>query len=390
MVEKNDIVQEEKMDNPEPNQTSPKAKSRKGLIITLNILGILIISCLLLYFLWFRPKITAPLAEPLSQLQLTPAELPTVVKTENGSTPSESEAEKTPVTITGLLEQKATAQAENTAEPVCGDDNELMILMVGIDYQGTDYLYGLADVIRLVHIDFTEPRVDVIALPRALLVQVPPNLVNVEGPILLNQGYLFGTEGMGHYQGTGQGAGSLAETILYNYGINVDYYVVFNMNAFKGLIDRLGGVEVDLPTFVDDRPKSYFPAGVQTLSGEEALTLARIRTKYSDNIRIDNQTIIIQAVINKMRQPETLLKLPGLAEDMFDAILTDGSLSQIPDGVCLLRSLDREDITFYNPGDDLIYIGWEYVPTVGKNMNIFFWDGALVEWMFDIFWPSAE
>ncbi len=380
------------MENLEEKETSQQPKRSKSLTIILSISGVLIVACLAVYFLWFRPKVNAPLAEPLTHLPLTPAELPIVAKTESESSSSspDSDQDPTPVTISGLLEQKATAQAENTAEPVCGDDNELMILMVAIDFQGSNYLYGLADVIRLVHIDFTEPRVDVVALPRALLVQVPPNLVNVEGPILLNQGYLFGTEGMGHYQGTGLGAGSLAGTILYNYGIEVDYYVVFNMNAFMILIDRLGGVEVDLPTFVDDRPKSYFPAGKQTLSGEEALTLARIRTKYSDNIRIDNQNIIIQAVIDKMRQPETLLRLPGLAEYMFDAVLTDGSLSQIPDGVCLLRSLEREDITFYNPGDDLIYNSRAFVPTVDKEMDIFFWDSALVEWMFNIFWSSSE
>jgi LCP family protein required for cell wall assembly len=229
--------------------------------------------------------------------------------------------------------------------------------------------------------------VDVVALPRALLVQVPPNMTNVEGPILLNQGYLFGTEGMGHYDGTGLGAGSLAETILYNYGISTDYYVVFDWEAFSTLIDKLGGVEVDLPTYVDDRPNAYFPPGNQTLTGEEALTLARIRRKYSDNIRIDNQNLIIEAVINKMRQPETLIKLPGLAEEMMAAVLTDGSLSQIPDGVCMLRNLDREEIKFYNPGDDIIYYGWEFIPTMNKQMNIFFWDSGLVEWMFDIFWP---
>jgi LCP family protein required for cell wall assembly len=378
------------MDNVEVKNNSQEPKHRKSLIIILSISGGLIVACLALYFLWFRPKINAPLAEPLAHIQLTPAELPTVDKTEKASNSPESGGEATPVTISDLLEQKSTIQAKNTDEPVCGDDNELMILMVAIDYQGSDYLYGLADVIRLVHIDFTEPQVDVVALPRAIIVQVPPNLENVEGPILLNQSYLFGTEGMGHYQGTGLGAGALAETILYNYGIDVDYYVVFNMNAFVSIIDRLGGVEVDLPTYVDDRPYAYFPAGKQTLTGEEALTLARIRLKYSDNIRIDNQTIIIQAVIDKMRQPETLLKLPGLAEDMFDAVLTDGTLSQIPNVVCLLRSLEREDMTFYNPGDDLIYSGREFVPTMDKNMDVFFWDSALVEWMFNIFWENSE
>ena len=390
----------------QPLQAIQPKQSKKWLWILLGILGALTITCILLYFLWFRPAIQRPLSEAISHSPITPAELPTTInKTDDSAldssqsedsladpaqeAPSGEQIEATqPVTMEDLLERKEVAVESNTKDPICGDDQEMMILMVAIDYRGSDYLYGLADVIRLVHVDFTEPRVDVIALPRALLVQVPPNMVNVEGPILLNQGYLFGTPGMGHYTGTGLGAGSLAETIMYNYGISVDQYVVFDWASFSTLIDKLGGIEVDLPTYVDDRPYAFFPEGKQTLSGEEALVLARIRRKYSDNIRIDTQNLIIQAVINKMRQPETFLKLPGLAEDMLSMVLTDGSLSQIPEGICLLQNLDREDITFYNPSDEIIYYGWEFIPTMNQDMNIFFWDSGLVEWMFDIFWPT--
>jgi LCP family protein required for cell wall assembly len=369
--------------------TNLRKKSNKKVIwtVVIIVLGILTITCASLYFFWIRPLLNKPISEAISDLPITPAELPTA-QPKPETTEESVEVTQPPVTISELLDKKEDVQAENTAEPICGDVNELMILLIGIDYRGEDYLYGLADVIRLVHVDFTEPRVDVVALPRALLVQVPPNLDNVAGPILLNQGYLFGTPGMAHYDGLGEGAGSLAETIMYNFGINIDHYVVFDWVAFTELIDKLGGVEVDLPTYVDDRPYAYFPPGKQTLTGEEALTLARIRRKYSDNIRIDNQDIIIQAVINKMRQPETLIRLPLLAEDMLKMILTDGSIGQVPDAICMLRNIDREEIQFYNPSDELIYYGWEYIPTVNRDMNIFRWDSGLVEWMFNIFWPE--
>jgi LCP family protein required for cell wall assembly len=380
------MSQTEKIEAPEE-----KEKPKRGWVIALIIFGVLASTCVLLYFLWFKPAIQKPLSEAISQQDaITPAELPTAIikPEESDSVVEEGTPVTPPVTIQELIKKKEIVLSSNTKKPICGDQQELMILMVAIDYRGEDYLYGLADVIRLVHVDFTEPRVEVVALPRALLVQVPPNLVNVEGPILLNQGYLFGTKGMGHYQGTGLGAGSLAETIMYNYGINIDQYVVLDWNSFSTLIDKLGGIEVDLPTYVDDRPYAYFPPGKQTLTGEEALTLARIRRKYSDNIRIDNQNIIIEGIINKLQKPETLLKLPALADDMLDMVLTDASLSQVPDAVCMLRNIERNDITFYNPGDDLIYYGWNFIPTMNKDMNIFFWDSALVEWMFDIFWQT--
>jgi hypothetical protein len=50
--------------------------------------------------------------------------------------------------------------------------------------------------------------------------------------------------------------------------------------------------------------------------------------------------------------------------------------------------MDSEDITFYNPGEDFIYNSRAFVPTMNKDMDIFYWDSALVEWMFSIFWPT--
>ncbi len=56
--------------------------------------------------------------------------------------------------LAGGDEQPASAKV-----PLCGDDNEWMVLAVGIDYRGQDYLYGLSDIVRLVKIDFTKPQV---------------------------------------------------------------------------------------------------------------------------------------------------------------------------------------------------------------------------------------
>ena len=45
-----------------------------------------------------------------------------------------------------------------TEHPYCGDDASMLVLAIGIDYRKGTYTYGLADVIRLVNIDFeTKP-----------------------------------------------------------------------------------------------------------------------------------------------------------------------------------------------------------------------------------------
>lgn len=263
----------------------------------------------------------------------------------------------------------------------CSDIDEMTILLTGIDQRSPDYLYGLADVIRIVRVDFKNQQVNVVALPRALLVNPPPEKLPVAGPILLNQAYFFGSPGMNYFQGEGYGAGSLAETIDYNFGIHSDQYIVVDFQAFVNFVNAIGGVEVDLPTYVDDMPSSYFPAGVQTLTGEQALTLARVRSKYSDLIRIDHQTIILKAIFNRIKNPATLIKLPQIVDSLQDSFITDASPAQITSLFCLMSKLDFEAVYFYNPPSELITTGWEYIPNMSAQMEIFRWDQRFTDWV---------
>ena len=268
----------------------------------------------------------------------------------------------------------------NSDRPLCGNDREWIVLMAGIDYRSGDYLYGLADVIRVVRIDFTKPQINVVAIPRNLLVE-PPARLAVDGPMLLNQAYFFGTEGMGYYEGSGFGAGSLAETIQDSFGITPQHYLVVNFSAFEGFVDAIGGIEVDLPEVVDNLPESFFPAGVQTLNGAQALELGRVRKKYSDFIRINNQTIILKAIFEKLKSPATLGQLPEIYAAVKDSVITDATPNQINSLICLLPKMQQEDLHFYQPSEDLFVGEMVYIPNLDVEMQIFRWDQAFVDWL---------
>lgn len=332
-------------------------KSRKKYILLFvsSFAVALIIVLALAYIFWLRPLLKSPISESLDY------------STDEDARFTEWDYQYEP----------------SNEDPVCGDQEELLILAAGIDYRGSDYLYGLADVIRLIHVDFTVPRVNVVAFPRAMLVEVPKSLRDVEGPILLNQAYFFGSPGMGKYDGGGYGAGALAEAIYYNFNLKPDNYLVIDFVGFQNLIDALGGIEVDLPMAIDAGSAGYFPAGKQTLDGEEALRLARTRKNYSDNIRISNQTVIIQGIFERIKAPENLLKFPELMSEFMETVLTDASLSQIPDALCLIEKIDSSDINFYQPDDTLITAGWEFIPSMNKEMNIYYWDNSFLSWLND-------
>ena len=380
-----------------------KEKSTQGrktfLWIALSLLGLGIIGLLLGYFLWFKPGISKPLAETLSlptdrvDMSGSPeasADTPTGADPNAGEVdpsatqsvsgqpadPSPTPTKDVPVYI------KPTIPANK--EPICGKESEWIVLLVGIDYQGEGYLYGLADVIRLARIDFINGTINMIGIPRDLLVDVPQESLNVQGPIKINQGYLFGTEGMGHYSGTGYGAGSLAEVIQYNFGIRADHYAVINFDTFVKFIDAIGGIEVDLPQAVTDPEFGNYPAGKQWLSGVRALKLARIRTLYSDAFRVSNQTIIMRAVLNKMMTPSMILKVPGLLIRFKDAFLTDLSIEQLTSlGLCFLNKFDTRNLQTYAVPSELIKADSVYIPTLSNKAFVYRWDERLITWLHD-------
>lgn len=351
-------------DDTKPIRTKTIRKSR--IIVTGVTLGVILVAGSL-YFFGLKPLLVKPLGSPLDDQEKTEEVLGTLPTTE--ATLSESDSE-TP--------------------PFCGDEDEWLVLMVGTDYREADYTYGLADAIRILRVDFSVPQINVVALPRALLIENSGPRLNVDEPIMLNQAYLFGTSGMGHFSGSGYGAGALAETIQENFGIRVDHYLVVDFSAFKNFIYLIGGVKIDLPQpiYINESEEPYFPAGVQILDGEKALQLARARAYTSDNLRIDNQTLLLQAISQRLKDPEVLKYLPELFDSFKNMILTDASIQDIQNTICLVNELDNDQILFFNPGSDVIESGRVFIPTMNKEMEVFLWDQDLVDWVNASLWAE--
>jgi len=331
--------------------------------------------CGLVYILWGRSTWQTPLAEPFD---LPPVKSPNI---------SISSGEGTPA-VTYIPYKTPTPGM--TSKPLCGSRQEWIVILAGLDYAEKDpsYLYGLADVVRIVRVNFITPSVNIVALPRALLVNIPEDHLLVPGPILLNQAYFYGARGMGYYTGSGFGAGSLAETIQYNFGITADHYLVVNFQAFVGFIDAIGGIDIDLPTYIDDRPSGYFPPGKQHLDGERTLYLARIREKYSDLIRINDQSMIIDAIFQKLKDPSVIARIPAIYSSLKDSVITDTSPSQIETALCIFSKLEKDDLHFYDPIPELMDYDWEYIPTLKHDMDIFRWDQNFLDWLYRSLWSE--
>jgi LCP family protein required for cell wall assembly len=286
-----------------------------------------------------------------------------------------------------------THTLEPESPPLCGDVPVLTILTAGIDFRGDNYLYGLADVIRVTRIDFTKPQVTIFGIDRGLWVEIPgisEHYGLTHG--MLNQAYFFGVPAMGYYDGPAGGAGLLAQTLDYNFGLEVDNYLVVSMAAFVLGIDAIGGIDVYLekPVYSDEDLGSFF-AGWHHLDGEHALHLARIRTGYNSLIRFTNQDAILQGIFAKLKSPEIIVKIPELIQVMQKTVLTDLSPQQINSLYCIALKIGSDDLAFAEIPEEYYISSWLYDEYMHQDINYFDIDFDVVRAYIDVFqngtWP---
>ena len=241
----------------------------------------------------------------------------------------------------------------------------MILLGIGADSRVDNYLYGLADAIRVARVDFRVPSVSVLTFPRDLWVQIPEISSHYgidHGKI--NQAYLYGNPGMGYYDGPGAGPGLLARTLDVNYGLRPDHYGAVNMRTFIRVVDAVGGIDIYLDQPVDGRPiddktedMGYFPAGQHHMDGQTALRFSRIRKIDSAFRRDDRQTQVLCALKDKLLTPEVITKIPEIIAAFQGSVLTDLSPAQLASLACLGPMLKPENLRFASIPEDLLTAG---------------------------------
>jgi LCP family protein required for cell wall assembly len=247
----------------------------------------------------------------------------------------------------------------------------MTVLAVGTDARSDEYRAGRADFIRAVRVDFGLRRVTALEFPRDLWVQIP-GLEQIRGTDRqkLNTAYTYGNPD--------NGPGLLAATLEQNFGLQVDHYLVVNMNVFVDVIDALGGLDITLPpggidgrTSGDRSQRLVFPEGEQRLTGEQALTLARIRN-VSVFQRAEYQNMVMCALRRQIERPEILLRLPAILDSFTDNIRTDLTPVQISQLACLGARMPRSNILFASFPLTLFHTAKTYDPVL--EQDVFVWE----------------
>src|SRR5574339_513452 len=319
-----------------------------------------------------------------------------------------------PATWTPDPATRQTLQAQPTLAPVshaspvptltpnvglCGAPPVMNILAVGADTRGDNYNYGLADAIRLVRVDFVNPKVTVLEIPRDLWVEIPDIADNLNGQDheKLNQAYLYGNPGFGYTDDPARGPGLLARTLALNFGAQIDHYAAVNMRTFEKIVNAVDGIDVTLPETVDGRTATdtnkrlLFPAGTHHLDGTRALTLARIRIE-GGFARAENQNRVLCALRDKLTSPAVIPEIPELIRSFQGAILTDLSPEQLGQLACIGTQIPSENIVFASFPSEHFKQARQNDPVFGKNVFVLEVDFNTLRSYVSLFnngaWPS--
>ncbi|HJG91112.1 MAG TPA: LCP family protein [Brachybacterium massiliense] len=171
-----------------------------------------------------------------------------------------------------------------------------------------------SDVMMLVHVSDDDESVYITSFPRDLYVDIPGH-----GKDRINAALAFGGVG-------------LAVTTVENYvGVPIDHVALIDFDGIEGLVDTLGGVDVQVPLSFS-AGGHQFTEGVQTMNGEQALTFVRQRKQFADGDfqRNRNQQAVLKGIADKLISSETLSdprKLADTIDSISPFLTTDDGLS---------------------------------------------------------------
>jgi polyisoprenyl-teichoic acid--peptidoglycan teichoic acid transferase len=181
------------------------------------------------------------------------------------------------------------------------------------------------DSITLVRVDSDRHRIAYLSIPRDLRVEIPGY-----GSSKVNAAMQVG------------GARLAVRTVRELTGLPINHVVVVDFSQFEDLIDKLGGIDIDVPERIiskfdcpyatEERCARWegwrFAKGKQHMDGRRALIYSRVRKNKlnpadTDFSRAEHNQQVLQAVAGKLTSFGTLVQMPFIGDDLLAPVATD-------------------------------------------------------------------
>lgn len=196
------------------------------------------------------------------------------------------------------------------------------ILVLGLDRRPNESSVARSDTLILMTVYPPGPRVALLSIPRDLYIDVPGY-----GKDRINTAHFWGENAT-----SGGGPALAMWTVAQDFGVPVNRYVRLDFEAFRAIVDAVGGIDLVVGELIvddayptDDYGVTHIqiPAGPQHMDGETALRYVRSRHGSSDFERAERQQQIVAALARRLLDPAVWPRLPLVYAVVVDNVDTD-------------------------------------------------------------------
>ncbi len=266
-----------------------------------------------------------------------------------------------------LKENAYISQSELYSDP-----NQTNILLIGIDARkNDDDADSRSDTMMLVTIDNINGQIKLTSFLRDSFVHIAGKNWSEK----LNAAYFRG------------GVQMLSDTLEYNFKVDIQYYMLVNFEIFTTIVDKLGGINVDVTQresdYVATSKKPNIPVEIPAgegvlLNGEQALWYARIRKLDSDFMRTKRQRKVISAMVDKALTKD-FSELLALAEAVIPLVKTNLTSDQFMDlglGALKNKAYSYDIVSHQVPADgtwssrNITNVGSSLVMDIDENVEL--------------------
>jgi LCP family protein required for cell wall assembly len=221
---------------------------------------------------------------------------------------------------------------DNQGSPLIFDNDVLNVLLIGSDNRA-DAMGSRSDSMIILSINQKSKKIVMTSLMRDIYLPIPDH-----GSNRFNAAYSFG------------GANLLLQTVQNNFDIKINNYVTIDFNAFMDIIDKIGGVNIDVTDQEVPAMNKYIKEinklkGLPSddgflkkggndllLTGKQALEYSRIRdVGNADFERTERQRIVLTKVFEKFKGLN-IIKMNSILNILLPDIttnLTKGNLTSL-------------------------------------------------------------
>lgn len=252
----------------------------------------------------------------------------------------------------GAQTKPEESELEEPEEPEQPNLENKTVAILGTDKDGTR-----TDVVLVAHFNSETHAIDVISVPRDTKVDWKeeqkaclPSYYSWVRTSKINE--------MTHYSEMRHVRGTVISELEVILGVPIDHYVIVSLDAFRRIVDAVGGVELNVPIrmkkddYAQDLHINLYP-GFQHLDGDKAEQFVRFRDYLDGDVgRIAAQQQFLAALAEQILSPQIITKIPQIVSVLFTSVRTDIAFLELGEYLPYIKNLDLSQIQFHTlPGE---------------------------------------